>query len=1484
VSEIPANTPELSPVKQALLEIRQLNARLEEIERRRTEPIAITGIGLRFPGAENLEDFWDLLEHGIDAIQEIPPDRWDLDSFFSPEPQTPGKMNTRWGGFLCGIDQFDPGFFGISPREAASLDPQQRLLLETAWEALERAGQSPEQLFGSNTGVFVGMSNSDYYRMLLDDIKQIDVYATTGGAISVAGGRLSYTLGLHGPNLAVDTACSSSLVAIHLACKSLRSGESNLALAGGVNIILSPELNVNFSIANMMAADGRCKTFDADADGYVRGEGCAVLVLKRLSDAMANADPILALIRGTAINHDGRSGGLTAPNGPAQTAVIRSALEDAKVSPDEISYVESHGTGTPLGDPIEIGALIEAYCLNRSAEQKLFVGSVKTNFGHLEAAAGVAGIVKAVLALQHRQIPPNLHFKTLNPHINIANTPILIPVENTLWQAPEGKSRFCGVSSFGLSGTNAHVILEEASLLNTGRTTGMEIETTSTRPLHLMTLSAKNESALRAALERYETYLATTKESFADICFSANTGRSTFNHRLAVVASSKTEAVEKLSAFREGREELGLLRNEIRLSTPAEVTFLFSGQGANYVGMGQRLFQDEPVFRAMMQNCEEILRPQLDIPLCSVLYPDEHPEHGELLGDMHYGQPGLFALQMALVALWKSWGIEPTFSAGHSLGEYAAACMAGVFSLEDALKLVSWRGRLMQSVQQKGLMVAIFSTDEQVTSAIARQKNQVSIAAYNAPTNIVISGEYDAVDEIARKFEDQNIKTRRLAISQAAHSPLIEPVLDEFYELARSIRYSEPKLNLVSTLSGNLVNAGEMTDPSYWRRHLRQPVQFMPAINTLRELHQQIFVEIGPNPVLLSMANRSLPEDKYSWVPSLRENRNDWEQILESMALLWTGGVNVDWNGFHKPHSRRRVLLPTYPFQRSRYWLMGTPPSLTPNSESPWESASAAASLQSRQGPLDLHVESYSDRWEVLDRLTRAYIHSTFLQWGVFTTAGESWSSTSLQTKIKVQPSYHSLMERWLTKLEGEGILHRQNGEYLNLAPLPAPEIAALYQEAAIKLEDSPMLLEYIERCGERLASVLTGTTSSLDTIFPDGSSRLAEDLYQNWAGSRYYGMIVRAAVEAAVRGLSSSRKSIRILELGAGTGATTSHILPILPKHQITYYFTDVSGLFLSRAAEKFDTYPFVRYEILDIEKSPAEQGFPVHTFDLVIATNVLHAVPSLKQAVQKTLELLSPGGLLILNEVTTHLSWYDITTGLIEGWQNFNDDLRSTSPLVTATDWQNLLMECGFSQAASYPENGIPATILGQHVIIGQAPIDGIGEHNEIADTDDKSESAIVSLTEQEPDKNNLTAEWTARLHSALPDERMEMMLTFVRHKLGRVLRVQNIHTLERNQRLMDLGLDSLMALELRSQLCKGLGLPEKSLSATLAFDYPSIQALAVYLLDELQKLIPAVEGNTAASKSASSRETEVADLSEAEIEALLIQKLNRHRGSSD
>ena len=1477
---------ELSPIKQALLEIRRLNSRLSEVETRRSEPLAIIGIGLRFPGASSPEEFWQMLVDGVDAIQEVPPERWDLEAFYNPQPQTPGKMYCRWGGWLSDIDKFDPHFFGISPREAASMDPQQRLLLETTWEALERAGQSPDSLFGSRTGVFLGISNSDYYRMLLNDVPNIDAYVSTGNALSVAGGRLSYTLGLHGPNLSIDTACSSSLVALHQACKSLREGEADMALAGGVNLILSPELNINFSQANMMAPDGRCKTFDAAANGYVRGEGCGMIVLKRLSDALAAGDPILALVRGTAVNHDGRSGGLTAPNGPAQVAVIQSALADAGVGPQDVSYVETHGTGTSLGDPIEVGALLEAFCQDRPAERKLVLGAVKTNFGHLEAAAGIAGVIKAVLALQHRQIPPNLHFQTLNPHIDLGSAPVEIPVQNTPWQVEAGQ-RLAGVSSFGLSGTNAHIILQEAPV-RAEPPAGDEPQ--ADRPLHLLALSARSEAALRTSAERFEAHLASSADSFADICHSANTGRAQLSHRLALVAKDAAEARRKLRAFQAGEEVDGIYQGRATSSAAPEVTFLFTGHGSTYVNMGRRLYEEQPVFRAVMDRCNEAVKNILGQPLLPLLYPAGAAEENAL-ADMRYAQPALFSLQMALAELWKSWGVEPTFVMGHSAGEYAAACLAGVFSLEDALKLVCGRGEILQTITKKGHMVAIFAPEEQVAAAVdeaaAAQIGAVSIAVLNAPTNTVISGESEAVDAIARRFEEQGVKTRRLAIGQAAHSPLIEPALDGFQALAETIQIRPPAINLVSTLTGSLVEAGEITRPDYWRRHLRQPVQFVKAMQSLRQHNQHIFLEIGPNPVLISMAARFLTDGDISWLSSLRENRDDWAQMFENLANLWLAGGKVDWTALDTPYPRRRVILPTYPFQRSRYWA-NTTPSSTPTADLPstWESATAAAQRQSQQGPFDLMLPTYPARWQALDHLSAAYMAQALRALELFCQGGEAWQIGELMGYASIQPTYRHLIRRWLDKLTADGLLQKDGEIYRSTQPLPDPRTEALLHVAAGQFADSPMIIEYIQRCGERLAGVLTGKISALDTLFPGGSGRLAEDLYQNWALSRYYGMLVGAAAGAAAQSLvHQSPKKIHVLEIGAGTGATSSHVIPALPPERATYTFTDISDLFLTRAAEKFSDYPFVRYQKLDIEKSPVEQGYPAHSFDLIIATNVLHAIPSLHQALANTLELLAPGGLLIANEVTTHLTWFDITTGLIEGWQSFSDELRSSSPLMPAEDWLRLLQECGFAQADAWPRAGTLPEILGQHVIVAQAPQDGTASAAD--DTVFQTASAARKETgANEPDaKESASAQWRSRLEEALPGERMDIILTYVRKNLKRVLRLDSEQTLDRGQRLMDLGLDSLMALELRSQLTRGLGLDENALSATLAFDYPTIHALADYLLNELTKTVsPPVEPSTAAAEeqeaAGTTRTAEVAGLSDDEVEALLLQKLNKRQ----
>ncbi len=875
-----------------------------------TEPIAIVGIGCRFPNAKNSEAFWQLLHQGIDAIQEVPLSRWDASTFYDSTPAHPGKMNTRWGGFLEQVNQFDPEFFGISPREAESMDPQQRLLLEVTWEALENASVQPEQLAGSHTGVFIGISSYDYSQLLFKHAANLNAYSGTGNAFSIAANRLSYLLDLRGPSWAVDTACSSSLVAVHHACLSLHQGECQMAIAGGVNVILTPQLTITFSQAKMMAGDGRCKTFDAKADGYVRGEGCGVVILKRLSDAKRDGDNILALIRGSAVNQDGRSNGLTAPNGLSQQAVIRQALANAGVAPAQISYVEAHGTGTSLGDPIEVNSLKEVLMVGRKPEQPCWIGSVKTNIGHLEAAAGIASLIKVVLSLQHEEIPPHLHLNELNPHIVLEGTPLSIPTKRQKWSG-EKQQRLAGVSSFGFGGTNAHVILEEAA-----KTVPMALEVE--RSQHLLSLSAKSDKALRELAQRYEVFLASnSRVSLADICFTANTGRSHFDYRLAVVTESNIQLQKALSAFAAGKQTAELISSQVKTKKRPKIAFLFTGQGSQYVDMGRQLYETAPVFRQTLDYCDEILRPYLQESLLKVLYPEE----GETspLNQTAYTQPALFALEYALVQLWKSWGVEPTAVMGHSLGEYVAACVAGVFSLEDGLKFIATRARLMQSLAPDGEMVAVFASEATIR-AITTITDKVAFAAFNGSENTVISGEKQAVKEICAALEAVGISTKKLQTSHAFHSPLMDSILTEFRQVAASITYATPQIDIISNITGEPLTI-EAINPDYWCCHLRSPVQFAASLQTLHASDYEVFVEIGPKPTLLGMGRNCLPEGVGTWLPSLRLQSDDWQTLLQSLGSLYVRGIPINWSGFDQDYSRQKVVLPTYPFQRQHYWI-----------------------------------------------------------------------------------------------------------------------------------------------------------------------------------------------------------------------------------------------------------------------------------------------------------------------------------------------------------------------------------------------------------------------------------------------------------------------------------------------------------------------------------------------------------------------------------
>ncbi|MGK7875122.1 MAG: SDR family NAD(P)-dependent oxidoreductase [Xenococcaceae cyanobacterium] len=1582
-------TKEESPVtsKRLLDALKGARSQLEEIQRQKREPIAIVGMGCRFPGGvKDPLSFWQFLKDGGDGISEIPASRWDVEHYYDPDPDVPGKMYTRYGGFLQEVDGFDAEFFGISPREAVAMDPQQRLLLEVSWEALENAGLAAEKLSGSQTGAFLGICFEDYSRFSLNsgDATQIDAYSSLGNTRSIAAGRLAYILGLQGPAFFLDTSCSSSLLAVHLACQSLRLGECNLALAGGVNLMLSPEVTIGFCKLKALAADGRCKTFDASADGYVRGEGCGIVILKRLSDAVADGDNILAVIRGSAVNHDGKSNGLTAPNGSAQEALLEQALKNAGVKPNEIQYVEAHGTGTSLGDPIEVLALGKVLGQNRSTNEFLKIGSVKTNFGHLEGAAGVAGLMKVVLALQYQQIPPHLHLTNPNPYIPWEKLPIAVPTQLTPF--PSGKKRrLAGVSSFGMSGTNVHIILEESSLQfkNQNRVALRGTKQSQFKsPLHILTLSAQTSSALSELASSYQTYLENNPElELADICYTASIGRNHFDHRLAAIASESAELAEKLSTGEVWRDHLS--------NKKPKVAFLFTGQGSQYLNMGRELYETQSVFREAIEECDRFLVSYLEPPLLEVIYPtNTEAQNNSLLDNTAYTQPALFAIEYALVQLWQSWGIKPNAVMGHSVGEYVAACVAGVFSLEDGLRLIAHRGMLMQQLPQNGEMVAVMASLDRVTRVLSDRK-KISIAAINGPRNIVISGEREEVGQVKTVLEAEGVKTKKLNVSLAFHSPLMERMVADFAAEAKTVTYYPPKLQIVSNVTGKLA-AKEIASPEYWVEQILRPVRFADSIDTLEEIGSNILIEVGPAPTLLGMARQCLPEaEDLIYLPSLRPRQEDWQQLMSSIGELYVKGGSINWSGFYRDAPGKKIGLPTYPFQRKSYWLetsrklreskkhpllgnriysaafrkgeiqfesylnknnpayledhrvfssvvlpgagylemalaagreifktdnlvlaeftiqqplvleqeVKVQLILTPAGEGytveifschqsaaepSWqlhaigkvlkgdteksssqtdistlktgheekyldyqefwergielgEKFQAIEKIWQREDkaiaeiklPLGLEIQNYllhpvllDSGFQVLGTIIKEKSMETFLPAGVkrlevyrnpgkrmlshvklleiqgkeitaelelYTPDGRASASIKGLRLLKTSPPAANCLyqvewqpkvragkqgnadyiptteeiasrlkqglsqlnkeeyNRILNQLEQLSLAYilkafREMGEVFELGANFSTEAVKEHQklhrrlleiltEAEILAKDGQQWqvirvpqqqdtrkikrilteqypsaaapLNLLARCGEKLAEVLQGKWDPLQLLFPEGDFSAITAVYQDSPFAKLMNGLVQQAVTAAVERLPLGRK-LRILEIGAGTGGTTNYILPHLNPQQTEYVFTDVGYVFLERAKSKFKDYPFVSYKILDIEQSPSSQGFLLHQYDLIIAANVIHTTPELRQSLQHVRELLAPSGMLVLLETTAKLRWLDVTFGLTEGWWKFTDkQLRPNYPLLSEAEWKSLLTEVGFENPRAISDTeGKSAVIIAKAV----------------------------------------------------------------------------------------------------------------------------------------------------------------------------------------
>lgn len=1582
------------------------------------ESVAIIGIGLRFPDADNVNEFWKNLVEGRDSIREIPEGRWSKDQL--------KDTTVTYGGFVNDVDKFDPVFFGISPREAIQIDPQQRFTLEVAWQALEDAGINPDSLAGGNTGVFIGICTYDYSRFSSGRKNLFDVYTGTGTSLSIAANRISYILDLRGPSVAVDTACSSSLVALHLACQSIRSGQSSIAIAGGVNLLLAPDWNVVFTEADMLASDGRCKTFDERADGYVRSEGCGIVILKKLSDAIKDGDRIYSVIRGSAINQDGRSNGLTAPNGPSQEAVIAAALADADVKPNEVNYLETHGTGTPLGDPIEVNSLTKVITKERSPENICYIGSVKTNIGHLEAAAGIAGVIKTSLALHNNEIPKHIHFKRLNSEIAIGGKPIKIANENVEWK---GDNRIAGVSSFGFGGTNAHVVISSAPK----NTVSKNLKN---KPLNIFTLSAKNENVLNTLAKNYLGFLNDNPDvRLADVCYMANAGRTSHSHRVAISCSSTDELKQRLAKLVSMKGDNHIKKSVVRPNHFPKTAFLFPGQGAQFIGMGKELYDTHPLFRNIINRCDEILRSYLDKPLLEVLFY-EKDEKLNPINETTFTQPAQFAIEYALAKLWMSWGIIPDLMMGHSAGELVAACLAGVFSLEDGLKLATERGRLMQTMTGDGEMYTIFADEQTVKKAISGFETEVSVASINSPVKTVISGDKTSLSKIIPAFEKDKVEYKKINVSIASHSPLMKTMLEEFRKVCREIKYSKPAIPVVSNITGEIVT-DRISNPDYWCDHIMSTVRFSEGIIACVNHGINFFVDLGPKPTSIGMAQETVSDSKIHWLPSIKYNFSIWETMLQGLSELYVNGADIHWENFDKDFAHNKISIPVYPFQKNRYWIedeykdagrfgfagddskqplagskvitaseneiifnsvisannpdylndhrvfgkvifpgaayveialevygritgesnveaenvkfveammlkadevrivqtiltgkerdeysfkiysmsgadnngvwtlhsfgdlkktvkelkdsvdilsvrnsfenqidpsrfyekvsetgveygkrfqgiselnVGTNGALSKihigkdihqdkyklhpilldsafqtglalilkeknekafipvsirkvevgeiseedigndfwcyvelvDSEKQgsvfpkihrcvlkifsdkgkliasvgnlelreagreefsfakdelkdwfynieWKETysdtnglvsvnALARDLSRSMNEFDTRLSSYKNDIDKIEKVGLKLIFNVFEKLGYKLEKGMKFNIDEVASRLKIESRHGKLFRRMIEILKESELIKIESD---NCEVIKTVEI----NPADDRLEE--MLTEnyLLDVCGRNLDSVLTGRADPLELLFPGGDSATVMKLYKDSPAFE----IMNKSIASAVKNiLANKHGQVRILEIGAGTGSTSEAVLHASSGKEIEYFFTDVSASFFHKARERFKDSGNIVFKILDIEKNPEMQGFNAGTFDIIIASNVIHATKDLRETVSGIKDLLKNEGILILNEVTERKNWIDLTFGMTEGWWRFKDfDLRKDYPLLSPDEWKTFLSNEGLDDVEVLPvSNAAQSIIIASRIISGDVKSVKNGFHIVIADDSSKSE----------------------------------------------------------------------------------------------------------------------------------------------------------------
>ena len=1294
--------------------------------------IAIIGMNGRFPGAKDLDEFWQNLQNGIESIAFFTDEELDASGIESLMLKDPNYVRAK--PIIEDVDLFDASFFGLTPKEAEVLDPQNRLFLECAWEALEVAGYASAEV---SVGVYAGASMSNYLLNLYSNPKLISSIGELIHLGNVQDGlstRVSYKLNLKGPSYTIQTACSTSLVAVHVACQSLLNGECDIALAGGVTIKLPQKAGYKYQKDWIESPDGHCRAFDALAQGTVLGSGLGIVVLKRLEEAIADGDCVHAVIKGSATNNDGSlKVSYAAPSVDGQAEVIAEALADAGIAADTVTYVETHGTGTSLGDPIEVKALTKAFRVCTQEKNFCAIGSVKTNVGHLDRAAGVASLIKTVLALKHGQIPPSLHFKDPNPEIDFANSPFYVNTQLSEWKA-NGVPRRAGVSSFGIGGTNAHVILEEAP---------PEEHSGLSRPWQLLLISAKTSSALETATENLAAYIKQdSKLNLADVAYTLQVGRRGFDHRRMVVCRDNVDALEVL-------ETLAPQRVLTHFQPPGHcpVVFMFPGQGSQYVNMARDLYESELTFQKTVDACCEQLKPHLGLDLRSVLFAreGESPEVAQPLQPTQIAQPALFTIEYALAQLWMSWGVQPEAMIGHSIGEYVAACLAGVFSLEDALAIVAARGRLMQQ-QPAGAMLSVQLPDKEVEPLLGEQ---LALAGNNAPSSCVVSGCAEAIEALEQKLLVKDVGCRRLQTSHGFHSPMMESIVEPFIEVLGNVRLNPPCIPFISNVSGSWITAAEATDPHYWASHLRQTVRFSEGLSELLKESKRILLEVGPGRTLSTLTKQH-QADGVVVLTSMRhpqERQSDVAFLLNTLGVLWLRGVNIEWSGFYANERRHRIPVPTYPFERQRYWIdLSKQVASQRNLRSRltaselWQVLVEAGQRQACNGLKDVEEQAYLANMQWLDRLCIAYMNLTLRRLGAFSNPSERYSVEELSEQFQIIPRYRQLLCRWLDVLVERGQLRQEQGRFTDLAQLSTDSVNVLTDEVKNRLTDTYLPVDPALYCGDILPAVLTGEKEPLELYVAQAkrkADKKAENSAREFSLFDYFKAILWASLKQVSEVLPSEVK-LRILEIGGGNGIATTKLLPMLSPQQAHYTFTDVGGLFLKQAQQKFKQYPFVDYRLLDIEQSPQAQGFESHCFDVVIAVNVLHVTRRLDETLEHVRSLLAPGGFLLLWEVTQPQLTFDVTEGLL--MNPLEDEERSRgNPFLSKAQWQEKLHSHGFVEVVALSET----EAFGHHVLAAQASASAtysaLPAFTALADAKGANETGQVPL-----DKKSDIADW--------------------------------------------------------------------------------------------------------------------------------------------